>query len=315
MTSPADVIVAAGRLAGEGRPYALATVVDVRRPASTRRGDRALVTLEGSLVGWVGGACSEPIVVRESLRALADGLPRLVHIGPRAELGDLERATAAVLAESHCASEGVVEVLVEPHLPKPLLAIVGDSPAARTLAELAASIGWRVAAELTPTQDAVVVATMGRMDEDMLATALATGARYVGLVASSRRAGAVLGALRSRGLDEEQLARVRSPAGLDLGPGSQEEIAVAILAELVQLQAAGGGGGAPPAPGLPAAADQATTTGRPVATSAAAATDPVCGMSVPIGPGARTSRRDGETYYFCSPGCQQAFEKRLLTHE
>lgn len=290
MTSPADVIVAAGRLAGEGRPYALATVVDVRRPASTRRGDRALVTLEGSLVGWVGGACSEPIVVRESLRALADGLPRLVHIGPRAELGDLERATAAVLAESHCASEGVVEVLVEPHLPKPLLAIVGDSPAARTLAELAASIGWRVAAELTPTQDAVVVATMGRMDEDMLATALATGARYVGLVASSRRAGAVLGALRSRGLDEEQLARVRSPAGLDLGPGSQEEIAVAILAELVAWSH------------TPGAVRGAIEAGPFVE-----AVDPVCGMTVPV-PGARfAAEHAGTTYWFCSPGCRVRF--------
>lgn len=290
MTSPADVIVAAGRLAGEGRPYALATVVDVRRPASTRRGDRALVTLEGSLVGWVGGACSEPIVIRESLRALADGLPRLVHIGPRAELGDLERATAAVLAESHCASEGVVEVLVEPHLPKPLLAIVGDSPAARTLAELAASIGWRVAAELTPTQDAVVVATMGRMDEDMLATALATGARYVGLVASSRRAGAVLGALRSRGLDEEQLARVRSPAGLDLGPGSQEEIAVAILAELVAWSH------------TPGAVRGAIEAGPFVE-----AVDPVCGMTVPV-PGARfAAEHAGTTYWFCSPGCRVRF--------
>jgi xanthine dehydrogenase accessory factor len=105
------------------------------------------------------------------------------------------------------------------------------------------------------------------------------------------------------------------PAGLNLGSTGHREIAVAILAELVQLRAAGGGGGAPPAPGPSAAAGQATTTGRPADSSPATATDPVCGMSVPIGPGTRTSRRDGETYYFCSAGCQQAFEKRLLTHE
>ncbi|HZO76654.1 MAG TPA: XdhC family protein [Solirubrobacteraceae bacterium] len=290
MTSPADVIVAAGRLAGEGKAYALATVVDVRRPASTRRGDRALVTLEGSLIGWVGGACSEPIVIRESLRALADGRPRLVHIGPRAKLGDLELPTDAVLAESHCASEGVVEVLVEPHLPTPLLAIVGDSPAARTLSELAASIGWRVANELTRAPDAVVVATMGRMDEEMLAMALAAGARYVGLVASSRRAGAVLGALRSRGLDEEQLARVRSPAGLDLGPGTQEEIAVAILAELVAWSHTPG-----------------AVRGAIEAGPFAEAVDPVCGMTVPV-PGARiAAEHDGTTYWFCSPACRARF--------
>ena len=105
------------------------------------------------------------------------------------------------------------------------------------------------------------------------------------------------------------LARVRVPAGLDLGTTGHREIAVAILAELVQLQAAGGGGGAPPArPPRPLPT-------RPRAAEPAGATDPVCGMTVAVGPGSRTSRADGETYYFCSPGCQQAFEKRLLTHE
>jgi xanthine dehydrogenase accessory factor len=290
VTSPAEVIVAAGRLAGEGKPYALATVVDVRHPASTRRGDRALVTTEGSLVGWVGGACSEPIVIRESLRALADGRPRLVRICARPELGDQERPTDVVLAESHCASDGVVEVLVEPHLPKPLLAIVGDSPAARTLFDLASAIGWRVRDELAPLSDAVVVATMGPMDEDMLAAALATDAGYVGLVSSSRRAGAVLAALRARGLDEERLARVRSPAGLDLGRGPQEEIAVAILAELVAWSHTPG-----------------AIRGAIEASQLAEAVDPVCGMTVPV-PGARiAAEHAGATYWFCSPGCRTRF--------
>jgi xanthine dehydrogenase accessory factor len=289
VTSPTDVIVAAGRLAGEGKPFALATVVEVRRPASTRRGDRALVTPDGSLVGWVGGACSEPIVVRESLRALSDGNARLVRIGPRAELADQELASDIVLAESHCASEGVVDVVVEPHLPKPLLAIIGDSSAARMLSELAAAIGWRISDQLTPAPDAVVVATMGRMDEDMTAAALATGADYVGLVASSRRAGVVLSVLRARGLGEEQLARVRSPAGLDLGPGSQEEIAVAILAELVAWSHSGAGRGALQAV-LPAEA-----------------VDPVCGMLVSPSGVSLAAEHAGATYWFCSPGCRARF--------
>ena len=290
MTSPAEVIVAAGRLAGEGKPYALATVVDVQRPASTRRGDRALVTLEGSLIGWVGGACSEPIVIRESLHALADRRPRLVRIGPRAELADQKPRSDVVLAESHCASEGVVEVLVEPHLPKPLVAIVGDNPAARTLFELAGAIGWRVSTELTPNPDAVVVATMGQMDEDTLAAALATAAGYVGLVASSRRAGVVLAALRARGLSEEQLARVRSPAGLDLGPGSQEEIAVAILAELVAWSHTPG-----------------AVKGAPEASLLTEAVDPVCGMTVSVRGAGIAAEHDGATYWFCSPGCRARF--------
>jgi xanthine dehydrogenase accessory factor len=230
--SPADLLARAARLAAAAEPHALATVVNVIRPASTRRGERALVTPDGTLDGWVGGACSEHLVVRESLLALADGEPRLLRICPPGAAGDAP--ADAVVAESSCASEGTIDVLIEPFTPAPLLAIAGDSPAARTLAELARTIGWRVSEEVVEAADAVVIAGMGRGDEDALATALASGADYVGLVASARRAATVTGALRDRGVAPEKLARVHSPAGHDLGPASQEEIAVAILAELIQ---------------------------------------------------------------------------------
>jgi xanthine dehydrogenase accessory factor len=279
-----DVLVRAGRLAAEGEPHVLATVVNVERPASTRRGDRALVTPGGELFGWVGGACSEPIVIREALRALADGEPRLVRIGPpgtEAEEGDV------IVAESSCASEGTVEVLVEPRLPRPLLAVVGAGPAARTLRELATTIGWRVADELADGADAVVVASMGHGDEETLTAALRSGAGYVGLVASARRAQAVIGELRERGVDEDALARIRSPAGLDLGPSNQEEIAVAILAELVAWR---------------------HTRGVSPAEAVDEAVDPVCGMTVSIAGARETLVRDGTTYYFCGPGCRRRFE-------
>jgi xanthine dehydrogenase accessory factor len=292
VTSPAAVLVEAGRLAGQGKPYALATVVSVVRPASTRRGDRALVTPDGTLTGWVGGACSEPIVVREALRALHDGGPRLVRIGPPGTAGP-DRPTGtgdppdAVVAESSCASEGVVDVLIEPQLPAPLLAVVGDGPAGRTLAELARVIGWRVTREVTGGADAVVVATMGRGDEQACADALAGGAGYVGLVASARRAAVVLAGLRDRGLGEEALARLRSPAGRDLGSSSQEEIAVAILAELVDWH------------------HQHPATG---AEEPAELSDPVCGMTVALDAAAGTAEYAGVVYAFCSPACQAAFE-------
>ena len=290
MTETKNVILEAARLAGDGRPYALATVVSVRRPASTRRGDRALITSDGNLIGWVGGACSEPIVIREALRCLADGLPRLVRIAPAGEEQHEEPEHDVVLAESHCASEGAVDVLVEPQLPKPLLAIIGDAPAARTLAGLAGTIGWRITEDLTQSPDAVVVATMGRMDEDMLAAALRSGAGYVGLVASARRAGAVLEGLRARGLDEEQLARVRSPAGLDLGPGGQDEIAVAILAELV------------------AWSHTPEARGADAGSAPAEAVDPVCGMTVAAVAGGESATHRGARYWFCSSGCRARFE-------
>jgi xanthine dehydrogenase accessory factor len=229
--TPAGVLVEAGRLAARGEPFVLASVMRVVRPASTRRGDRALVTHEGELRGWVGGDCSEHIVVREALAALSEGEPRLVRICPPS--ADTDGSDDIVIAESHCASEGTVEVLIEPCLPTPLLAVVGDSPAARTLAQLARDIGWRLSDEVVPEVDAVVVASMGRGDEVALAAALATRAHYVGLVASAQRARSVLATLRGEGIADDSLARVHSPAGLDLGGSSQEEIAVAILAQLV----------------------------------------------------------------------------------
>jgi xanthine dehydrogenase accessory factor len=278
-----DVLVEAARLSAAAKPFALATVVRVVRPASTKRGDRGLVTPDGVLTGWVGGACSEPIVVREALRALASGEPRLVSIGPpgRGELPD-----DVVAAESPCQSEGTVEVLIEPELPQPLLAVVGDAPAATTLVELARAIGWRVSEETGDDADAIVVATMGHGDEDALAAALASGTGYVGLVASSKRASSVLAALREQGFGEEEVSRVRSPAGLDLGPCSQQEIAVAVLAELVAWRRT-----------------------RPLAPEEIAeAMDPVCGMTVAIEGAREAAMYDDVSYYFCGPGCRRRFE-------
>lgn len=295
-----DVLVRAGQLAAEGVPFVLATVVAVERPASARRGDRALVTAGGELFGWVGGACSEPIVVREALRALADGETRLVRIGPAGRVAEGADAET-VVAVSSCASEGVVEVLVEPQLAEPLLAVVGASPAAETLARLAPEAGWRVTRELVTgadavVPDAVVIATMGHGDDIALEALLERDVGYIGLVASARRAATVLASLRSRGLDEESLARVRSPAGLDLGPSTQAEIAVAVLAELV-----------------------AWRHSRAIVPSVPQlAVDPVCGMEVAVGAAKEIAVHEGQTFYFCASGCRSRFEAepgRYLTVE
>jgi len=264
---PVDVLIRAGELASAGEPFALATVVNVRRPASARRGDRALVTPDGAVYGWVGGSCSEPTVVREALAALGDGESRLVS------------------TEGSCASEGAVEILVEPQLPAPLLAIIGESPAADTLARLATGIDWRVVWGLDEGADAVVVATMGRGDEEALAAALAGPAGYVGLVASRKRSDAVAKTLRTMGVEEDALARLKAPAGLDLGPIRQEEVAVAILAELVAWRHAR----------------------TPAALPAAEAVDPVCGMTVSLA-SAETVVHEGTTYAFCCAGCRARFE-------
>ena len=277
----------------------LATVVWRRAPSSGKEGATALITPDRKVRGWLGGACAEPTVVREALKALEEGSPRLLFLGPPEELEGRAR-DGVVTVPIACQSEGALEVYVEPVLPQPQIVAIGRSPAAGALAALATGLGWRSVlvedgADLGADVDErsyVVVATQGHFDEEALEHALATPAGYVGLVASRKRADAVLGYLRDRGVAEEALARVHAPAGLDLGHVATDEIAVAILAEIVQLRAAG-----------------ALETGAVAETPARhEEIDPVCGMTVDVADARYRTVHDGRTYYFCSAGCLESFE-------
>ena len=291
-----SVFEQAAELTRTGQPFALATVVWRMGPSSSQQGSHAVITADGQLHGWIGGACAEPAVLREAAQAIADGNPRLLLLGTAEQVrGHVPEGMTVVPIACH--SEGAVEVFIEPVLPAPHLVIVGASPMAHTLASLAQVLGWR--AEVMPGEDftadersMVVVATQGHDDEGVIERAIATRPAYLGLVGSRKRGRTVLGYLADRGLPADQLDRVKVPAGLDLGRTTHAEIAVAILAELVQLRAQGAIKTGPPAP---------------AAQQAAEATDPVCGMAVSPGT-ALTAERDSVTYYFCSAGCRRAFE-------
>jgi len=294
----------------------LATVVWRRSPSSGKAGATALITSDGRVRGWLGGACAEPTVVREARRALEEGTPRLLFLGPPEELAGHER-DGVVTVPIACQSEGAMEVHVEPVLPRLQIVAIGRSPAAIALAAMAAALGWRSVAvddggdpadhpgadRVVTTLDLdragvdqrsfVVVATQGHYDEAALEQALATPAAYIGLVASQKRAEAVLGYLRDRGVDENALVRVHAPAGLDLGRIDSEEIAAAILAEIVRLKAEDGLHG-------PAAVDRTAADHEEI--------DPVCGMTVEVADARYRSVHDGHTYYFCSAGCLASFE-------
>jgi xanthine dehydrogenase accessory factor len=184
-------------------------------------------------------------------------------------------------------------------LPAPHLVAIGGSPAVKTLVSLAETLGWRVdvvddALDLPEMSGstAIVVATQGHYDEPAVEAALASDAGYIGLVASAKRAETVLGYLRDRGVDETQVARVIAPAGIDLGHIGHEEIGVSIVADLVKRRAGG------ELRGWPIPAD------RPHV-----AMDPVCEMEVEVASAKWIADHDGETYYFCAPGCKAAFEK------
>ena len=302
-----DVIEQAAELARRGEEFALATVVWRQAPSSGQTGSRAIVTASGEVHGWIGGACAEPSVIREAQRSIVEREPRLVLLGTPEQFGAVpEGMTVIPIA---CQSEGALQVYIEPVLSTPDLVVVGGSPMASTLCDLARALGWRAdlvdRADLSGTaldaHSLVVVATQGHGDEEAMEHVVSARPAYVGLVASRRRGEAVLGYLADRGVPREFLERVRVPAGLDLGHTSHREIAVAVLAELVQLRAAG-------------ALDAKGATEGARAAEPVTAIDPVCGMTVPADDSSRPFEHGGVTYYFCSAGCRSTFERDPAAH-
>jgi xanthine dehydrogenase accessory factor len=285
--TPGDLLEQAAELRRGGRPFVLATVVRSLPPASAKPGDRALLLAGHPQTGWVGGGCVHTAIEREAARALADGQPRLVRLSP-----ELHPEDGIVSYPMTCHSGGTLEIYLEPVLPAPELVLLGDSPVAQALAELAAPLGFRVhtSLEAITTQDAWVVAAAMSSDEDYPAirAALQRGVAYVAMVASPRRTEALIADLRSEGLADDVIERLKSPAGLDIGAATGPEIALSILAEIVQRRRARTG--ASEAPCLPEVA-----------------TDPICGMDVEIATAKWIVERDGETRYFCAPGCRRTF--------
>ena len=303
-----DVLDRAAELRQRGETFVVATVVRVDPPTSARPGDKALITADGKLWGWVGGSCSEGLVRREALVALGDGQPRLVKIAPDQAPEHLPGVVAHI---STCPSAGSLDVFIDPQLPRPLLLVVGDTPAAHTLVKLGATIGYETCAVHPgalktdfPEADHVigsldlasarpkastwaVVATMGHYDEDAIEALLSQDVAFISLVASRRRATTVLDVLRGRGV--VGLDRVRRAADSSVG-GSQEEIALATLAEITAARHA--------------------HQRRYAITLSATATDPICGMQVEVEGAMHTLAVRETTYYFCAAACLDTFRLR-----
>ena len=294
----------AAELQRRGEPFALATVVRCEAPTSAKPGAKALVRADGTLEGWVGGACAEPVVVREALKALGDGRPRLV--GLYGEHGrDPARAEGIRDYAMTCHSGGTLEIYVEPYLPTPSLVLVGHGPVVEMLATLGAAAGYAVVSATdvhalnVPAlgrRASVVIATHADSDEDALARVLATEAGYVSLVASRRRTTNIVARLRERGVPAERLGRFKAPAGLDLGAVTPAEIAISILAEIVQHHRGDKG-----------------TEPSPVATPPAEAIDPICGMTVEIATARHRFEAGGRITYFCCAACKESFERNLAS--
>lgn len=236
------------------RPFALAIVVRHETPISGKSGDKAIILADGSLYGWIGGGCTKPLIVEEAQRALTDGTPRLVRIAPSSN----GSANGIIEYKMTCHSGGTLDIYIEPVLPKPQLVIFGRTEVAQTLARLGNVMNYQITVAapgadpaLFPQADHVqqdldlrdvplaeptfaVVATQGEHDEDALIEVLKHDLSYVAFVASRKKAARVLEHLAERSVSADQVARIKTPAGLDIGARLPEEVAVSILAEIVQ---------------------------------------------------------------------------------
>jgi xanthine dehydrogenase accessory factor len=274
-------------------PFVHATVVRAQPPTSARPGDDVVVLANGSIEGFVGGHCAEESVRSAALDVLEAGEPLLLRILPPGgeEFPDVPGSRNVV---NPCLSGGALEIFLEPRLPPPRVTVVGDSPIADAVVAMAASLGFEfdsVSSLVGPPADgtlAVIVASHGRDEPESIRAALDAGVGFVGLVASRRRGESVLEVMD---LGTAERARVRTPVGLDIGARTAEEIALSIMAEVVRAMRSGGLHAWPAGP-----------EDRP-----SQSVDPVCGMTVVVGPDTPHRTVRGEQVWFCSPACRDRY--------
>jgi xanthine dehydrogenase accessory factor len=314
-------------LRNTGDPFVIATVVRAEKPTSAKVGAKAIITEDGKLSGWIGGSCAEPIVKREARKVLQAGEPCLIRLCPPEKMGLAPQEGVTEIALT-CISGGTLEIYIEPQIAQPHLVVIGHLATAEALVNLGKDLGWRVSlmgldvsrerfpnadrayneldfSQLAITKNTnVVVASHGNYDEDMLVAALQSEASYVALIASKKRATAILQYLNEANLTQEQIARLKYPAGLDFGAVTPEEIALSILAEIIQRRRHS------EAPNSLAATTPGSALELPMAQpSMLEAIDLVCGMTVEIATAHFVSEYNGQTYYFCAAGCKRSFDK------
>ncbi len=306
MTS-AHLLMRAQHLRAERTPFVLATVVRAHRPTSAKPGDSALVLPDGTVEGFVGGSCAAGTVRVQGLRLIASGASTLLRItpdpSPGPEAGEaLTDDGGLVTVANPCLSGGTLEIFMEAVLPPALVHVFGDAPVARAVAVVGGALGYSVTATadtetpIAPDTHAVVVASHGVHEDSVIRAALAVPVPYLALVASRRRAAGVFDEM---GLSEAERGRIHAPAGLDIGARGASEIALSIFAEMVAERPDHEPASGPPGDTVGAAG---------AAPGLLLAIDPVCGMEVAIVADAISTVRGGRSYYFCGPGCRDAFE-------
>ncbi len=304
----------AHELGDKGEAYVVAQVVRAEKPTSAKPGDKALITADGVMHGWIGGSCAQPTVIMEAMKALQDGESRFIRLSPNPREQYPREGLQDVPIT--CFSGGTLEIFIEPQLPTPRLLVVGSLPVAQTLVKLGKVMGFRVIGVDPETRGAglpeadeiitdftqisgkitpltyIVVASHGKYDEAALVYALRSKAAYVALVSSRARAAAVLEYLAGEGLSSEEMARLKYPAGLNINALKGDEIALSIMAEIIQKRRSG----------------LSLEVSALKVAPPAEATDLVCGMKVKIEGAQYTYDFNGQRYYFCCPACRKLFK-------
>ncbi len=294
-------------------PFVLATVVAYKSPQSAKPGSKAIIKNDGSQIGWVGGGCVQPIVLREAKQALQTGKPKLLTISPDASREDWKGVESYRMT---CEGGGSLEIYLEPFLPKPQIVIVGRSPVAQTVAHLGHLLDFKIVvadpeadsqsfpeADLILTEldsvrshidesSYVVVATMGNGDEEGLSAVVGTRPKYLGLVASEKKSKGLYEYLLETGTTPEDIAVITCPAGIELGSETLPEISLSVAAEITRLR-------------------RATAAEKPPELKLAI--DPICGMSVDVENAKYTSVVNNETIYFCCLSCKATFDHPQVT--
>jgi xanthine dehydrogenase accessory factor len=307
----------AQELTARGAVFVTATVVRVEHPTSSKPGNVALVHEDGRIEGFVGGVCAQNSVRLYSLKAIERGEPLLLRIlpdgpgevsvknGANVDPGhEVAHDEGSVTVQNPCLSGGAIEVFLEPFLPAPRMIVAGDTPIAAALLRLGPELGLDAvdsrgadSGAIVPSGEdlALVVAAHGRDELAILRAALEAEVKYVGLVASRKRGAGVLDDLRGDGVPEELLFRIDTPAGLDIGARTPAEVALSILASIIEVRR------------------QTSTAPRAWAAAPPTAVDPICGMTVVVSADAPSVQYAGDTHYFCGEGCLHAFERQHAT--
>ena len=282
---------------GRREPYALVTVVRAVAPTSAYLGAQAIVLADGTLHGWIGGGCAKDVVIGAAREAIACGEPKLVRISNDRiqDRTDVEQHTMS------CASNGTIELFIQPYSDRSALCVLGNTPAADEARFLAERLRIRLA-DSPDGAPVVLVATQGQGDEEALENALRSPAAHVLLIASRRKADKLRAVMRMRGVEESQLARLCAPAGPDAGAKTPGEIAlVAIVGVLAHLRGRVEATVPLARPSRPDA--------RPVIAAAPGAKfiNPVCGIAVDTAAPKHLERYEGVAYYFCCDCCLTTF--------